>query len=78
MYPKDYQLNHSWLSNLKPNQMARNNLKYLRVDAQLRAKQRAEWNRPALWPFAALIALLAAVTFPGYRYYRRKEEMRAG
>ena len=77
MYPKDYQLNHSWLSNLKPNQMARNSLKYLRVDAKLRDEKRHEWNRPEYWPFAALFALFLVTAIPAYRVYRRREEMKA-
>ena len=35
-HPKDFNLFHAWLSNVKPNIMARNNLKYLRVDAARR------------------------------------------
>lgn len=76
-YPKDYQLNHSWLSNLKPNQMARNNVKYLRIDAKLRERMRREWNRPVLWPFASIFTLLVMVFWPAMRYYRRREEMSA-
>lgn len=73
-YPKDYQLNHSWLSNLKPNQMARNNVKYLRIDAKLRDRMRREWNRPVLWPFAFVLALLGAMTWGAVRFYHRREQ----
>ena len=59
-HPKDYVLHHSWLYNSKPNKMATNNLKYLRVDAVKRDAMRKQWNRPVLWPFAVLgVALLA-------------------
>ena len=30
-FPKDYLLYHGWLSNVKPNDMARNDIKYLRL-----------------------------------------------
>ena len=35
-HPKDYSLSHAWMKNGKPNNMARNGLKFLRVDAALR------------------------------------------
>ncbi len=76
-YPKDYQLNHIWLSNLKPNQMARNNVKYLRIDAKLRDRMRREWNRPVLWPIAFAIMGLGLIVVPALRYYRSREEGRA-
>ena len=31
-FPKDYLLYHGWLSNVKPNDMARNDVKYLRLE----------------------------------------------
>jgi ABC-type transport system substrate-binding protein len=76
-YPKDYQLNHSWLSNLKPNQMARNNVKYLRIDAKLRDARRREWNRPQWWPFVFLFAAFGLIVLPAMRFYRRQEEKSA-
>ena len=49
-HPKNYVLQHSWLSNVKANVMANNKLKYWRVDAQRRAALRRDWNQPAHWP----------------------------
>jgi ABC-type transport system substrate-binding protein len=49
-HPKDYVLHHSWLHNSKPNKMANNNLKYLRIDAAQRDQLRKQWNQPLLWP----------------------------
>ena len=61
-HPKDYGLYHRWLTNQKPNQMARNKIKYYRIDPEARAALRAEWNRPVLGPsWLALLALLVAV-----------------
>ena len=31
-HPKDYGLAHAWVQNVKPNQMARNGLKFQRID----------------------------------------------
>ena len=35
-HPKEYALAHAWMANVKPNQMARNSLKYYRLDPALR------------------------------------------
>jgi hypothetical protein len=76
-HPVTYGLAHSWVKNGKPNNMARNNLKYLRVDVDKRAAQRLAWNRPVLWPIAAILFLLAVVTVPAVMAYRRRERMAA-
>jgi len=75
--PKDYQLFHGWLANVKPNDMARNSLKYLRLDPARRAALRREWNHPVLWPLALALALLAAAALPAVLGYRRRERMAA-
>ena len=76
-FPKDYVLYHSWLSNMKPNDMARNSVKYLRVDAARRAALQRRWNRPVLWPLGLLALLLAAIAVPALIGYRRRERMAA-
>jgi oligopeptide transport system substrate-binding protein len=76
-HPKDYALYHSWLSNTKPNEMARNNIKYLRVDGEKRAALRAQWNRPMLWPLALIFAVLILASLPAVISYRRRERMAA-
>jgi ABC-type oligopeptide transport system substrate-binding subunit len=45
-YPKQFSLYHAWYKNVKPNMMANNTLKYVRLDPQLRATSRRLWNRP--------------------------------
>ena len=76
-HPKDYSLYHGWLANLKPNNMARNSLKYLKVDAERRAALRREWNRPVLWPLALIALVLVATAVPAVVSYRRRERMAA-
>ena len=73
-YPKDYILRHGWVHNAKPNKLALNNLKYLRVDAAQRARLRSEWNRPALWPLTLLGLAAAALAGWLWRAFRRREE----
>ena len=76
-HPKDYALYHAWLGNNKPNQMARNKLKYYRIDTELRVARRDAWNRPVLLPLAAALALLGLSAIPAVRSYRRRERMAA-
>ncbi|MDA0226365.1 MAG: ABC transporter substrate-binding protein, partial [Proteobacteria bacterium] len=76
-HPKDYSLFHGWLNNEKPNTMARNGLKYLRVDAVRRAALRADWNRPVLWPLALGLILLGASAVPAVLTMRRRERRAA-
>ena len=77
IHPKDYTLQHSWVGNDKPNNMARNNLKYLKVDAAKREALRREWNRPVVWPLLAILALLLVSAVPAFLSYRRRERMAA-
>jgi hypothetical protein len=55
--------------------MARNGLKYRRIDPVLRAESREAWNRPVLWPIAAVLVALVVLTIPAVRGYRRRERM---
>jgi oligopeptide transport system substrate-binding protein len=72
-YPKVYTLHHGWMANLKPNQMARNDMKYKKVDAGLRETRRHEWNGPVVWPLALGVIALMLVIAPAVRGYRRRE-----
>jgi len=76
-HPKDYALSHAWVSVTKPNKMARNTLKYVRIDPGLRERMREEWNRPVMWPLAAILAVLFLGSLPAYLSYRRRERMAA-
>jgi uncharacterized membrane protein YhaH (DUF805 family) len=44
--------------------MGRNNLKYKRIDGDLRARQRQEWNRSVIWPVVLFGLLLVLVFLP--------------
>jgi ABC-type transport system substrate-binding protein len=75
-YPKAFSLHHGWLSNLKPNDMANNTLKYRRLDPQLRQRQREEWNQPVLWPLWLGVGILILAVLPAILGYRRRERRR--
>jgi len=76
-HPKDYVLSHAWVFNSKPNKMARNGLKYIRIDAALRQAKREEWNRPLVWPLALIVAALVLASIPAWLSYRRRERLAA-
>jgi ABC-type transport system substrate-binding protein len=76
-HPGEYSLRHAWIQNVKPNQMARNGLKYQRIDARLRDQRRAQWNEPVLWPVAVIVLLLIVSSIPAIATYRRRERMAA-
>ncbi|MBI4291610.1 MAG: ABC transporter substrate-binding protein [Betaproteobacteria bacterium] len=76
-HPKEYVLAHAWMKNAKPNNMARNGLKYQRIDVDLRQRSRAQWNRPLIWPVALLVAVLVIGSLPAFASYRRRERMAA-
>ncbi len=76
-HPKDYTLGHAWLSNRKPSKVGNNTLKYQRLDADMRATKRAEWNRPLLWPLLLVIAICLLGAAPAVQAWRRRERARA-
>lgn len=73
-YPKNFSLFHSWYSNLKPNSMANNRLKYTRIDPAVRAEKRQAWNKPILWPLALGGVLFVLMLLPAINAYRRRSK----
>lgn len=76
-HPKDYTLRQSWLYNVKPNELAGNTTKYLRLDPARREALRREWNRPVVWPLLTILAVLVISGIPAFLSYRRRERMAA-
>lgn len=73
-HPKDFVLRHSWMHNSKPNKMANNNLKYLRIDATQRDELRKQWNLPLWWPLLILGISLIGFAVWLWRVLRKREE----
>lgn len=76
-HPKDYGLYHSWYQNVKPNRISNNNLKYFKIDAELRDRKRNEWNDPVLWPMALMLIMLIISFIPAVTAFRRRENSTA-
>ena len=45
-YPSSFSLCHAWIKNYKPHDIAKDTLKYRRLDEAAREQARREWNRP--------------------------------
>ena len=75
-YPKSYALNHAWLHNVKPNLMANNTLKYIRINSEKRASNIKLWNQPVVWPLFLLIVMIIISIIPAIFEYSRREKQR--
>ena len=73
LHPKRFALYHAWYHNAKPNIMANNTLKYIRIDPVQRHALRAEWNPPVLWPLGLIVLFLIIGTIPAVVAYIIKE-----
>ncbi len=71
-HPVAFGLYHGWAENIKSNAMANNTMKYLRIDAQKREGLRQRWNRPNLWPIAAVAVLIILSALPAVFSIRKK------
>ena len=76
-HPKSFALYHSWLGNIKPNQLAHNRLKYIRIDSDARAAKRSEWNRPALRPILLSLLVLLLFVLPAVYIYKKRQRAAA-
>lgn len=73
-HPTEFVLYHSWMFNQKPNQMARNGLKYQRIDTALRDRKRTDWNQPVIWPLFLILGVLTIGVLPAIVTFRRREK----
>jgi ABC-type transport system substrate-binding protein len=73
-HPEDYLLVQGWLHNVKQFGMSQPMSKYYAVDPELRAEQRAAWNRPVRWPAYALGLALALGMIPAFVAFFRERQ----
>ena len=64
-YPKGYGLYHTWVTNAKPNMMANNTLKYMRIDREERNTYRKKNNKPRIWLVVLILLGIAGAVIPG-------------
>ena len=76
-HPKAVSLHHGWYQNIRPNLMANNTTKYLRIDGAKRQAYRQSWNDPVWWPMLVVLGLLVAMVWPAIRLYKRMERATA-
>lgn len=73
LHPKSYALSHQWLYPSKPNAMSHNNIKYIKINPNLRAEKRIQWNQAHLWPLAGILFGVMVCCLPAWFMYRKKQ-----
>jgi len=73
-HAESFILQHGWMRNVKPLGMSFSTLKYQDVDRGLRARQRAAWNRPVLWPLYGLAGLGLLLLVPAVVTFLRERQ----
>ena len=63
----------SWVHNGKPSIVIRDQVKYYRIDPQLRVAKQAEWNKPTWWPIWLLGLGVLALVGVGWRSYGARQ-----
>jgi len=68
---------HQWLYNGKPSNIIRDQLQYLRIDPEMRARLTREWNQPLVWPLWLLVAIAALMITPALQALRQRQRQNA-
>nr|MDQ2731131.1 ABC transporter substrate-binding protein [Armatimonadota bacterium] len=76
-HPLGYSLRYNWVKNAQSHPVATNVVKYHRIDYKLRARKRAEWNRPAYGIVDAVFGLLFLASLPAIVSRRRQKSLSA-
>ncbi|WP_230460529.1 ABC transporter substrate-binding protein [Sansalvadorimonas verongulae] len=73
---KEYYLNNSWVSNTQRHGIARDTLKYLKLDTAQRLRKQQQWNTPVVWPALVTFAAVLLLIWPAMRAYRQRQTLR--
>jgi ABC-type transport system substrate-binding protein len=73
-HQESYALIQPWMRNVKPAGLSLPGSKYQDVDAEQRARLRAEWNRPVVWPAWTLAGLVVVLVVPGIVTFLRERQ----
>ena len=65
-----------WVRNNYASPIAMDLFKYVAIDPEKRAGLQAQWNRPIVWPLAALVTCLGLVVVPATTTVRRQRNRR--
>lgn len=74
LHSESYALYHGWVKNVKPAGLSLPQGKYVDIDAELRARERKEWNAPIVWPAWVLAGLGVALVIPGIVTFFRERQ----
>jgi len=74
IHPEEFILTQSWVSQVKPNSISSDSLKYLSINVPLRNQLRTTWNQPVFWPLGILLLLILALTLPLVLTFFKKEK----
>jgi len=74
-HPVAFGLHHKWVGNTKPNAMANNTMKYVKLDAVMRDEARRGWNRPGWASVVAAMAVFAALAAAVVAAARRRARL---
>ncbi len=72
-HPRSFNLYHHWMSNVKPNLMANNTLKYWRIEPEKREYYLKKYNVPVLWPLGLMVIFLFVIALLVVRLYKQRE-----
>jgi len=72
-FPQDFALYQQWDMPTKPSGVAVNTIKYAKIDPDLRAQQRLQWNKPLVWPALVAFLILLIIILPAVIGYLRSE-----
>ena len=72
-HPVAFGLYHQWYKNAKPMPIGGNTLKYKRLEPDLRARLRSEWNHPIVWPVLVFFGILILTALPAAWKFRIRQ-----
>ena len=60
---------------MKPNDLARGDVKYKRINPALRLESRKVWNQSVWWPLPVIVLILVVFGWPAYLSWRKRESL---
>lgn len=72
-HPENFILTQNWVLPTKPNGVANNTLKYIKINIPERLQKQYAWNQPIWWPLWLLLILIFLSFIPVIIYYWNKQ-----